>query len=92
LASLYFLPISSSKETVLNPQSRARRREGLGREDQALRSVERHLPILVSAYREGSDVALDLDLGSLGIRQSPSSIRRLGASPLRPTPKASLYF
>ena len=38
----------------------------------------------VSAYRKGSDVTLDLDLGSIGIRQSYSSIRRLA---LTPTPR-----
>jgi hypothetical protein len=30
----------------------------------------------VSAFRKGSDVTLDLDLGSIGIRQSRSPIRR----------------
>jgi hypothetical protein len=37
----------------------------------------------VSAFRKGSDVTLDLDLGSIGIRQSRSSIRRLPPTPIR---------
>jgi hypothetical protein len=37
----------------------------------------------VSAYRKGSDVTLDLDLGSIGIRQARSSIRRLALTPIR---------
>jgi len=34
------------------------------------------LGISVSAFRKGSDVTLDLDLGWIGIHQSRSSIRR----------------
>ena len=37
----------------------------------------------VSAFRKGSDVTLDLDLGSIGIHQSRSSIRRLPLTPTR---------
>src|ERR1700676_16687 len=40
----------------------------------------------VSAYRKGSHVTLDLDLGSIGIRQSRSSIRRLAFTPTPDTP------
>jgi len=37
----------------------------------------------VSACHQESDVTLDLDLGSIGIRQPRSSIRRLALTPIR---------
>jgi hypothetical protein len=39
--------------------------------------------VAVAACRKKSEVNLDLDLGSIGIRQSRSSIRRLGLTPTR---------